>query len=533
MPKVLISVQKCMHGCAEKWWGAFGARLLAAFLFALLFVWPSFGQDSSSLVANASVSGDAAAPKPKPREVAPQKHLQVGPIVISGSLRGRGEDWGWFETPGFNDAYTFGALTLRLAVSQQTEHVDWLVEGEFPSLINLPQHAIAPAPQGQLGLGASYFGANHQQDASAVPKQAYARFKFSIAGQPTSLRVGRMEFSDGSETTPSNAILATLKRERLSQRLIGPFGFSHVGRSFDGLELVSGSSTSNFTFFAARPTEGVFQLRSTNELDVDLYYGAWTREVKLRKAVSETRLFGLYYHDGRRVTKVDNRPAADIAADHDKLRIATLGGDWISAIPAGRGNIDLLFWGAGQFGDWGNLAQRAGAISAEGGYQFSSKWQPWIRGGYFWSSGDGNPNDGTHSTFFQILPTPRIYARFPFFNLMNLQDTSLEFRLKPLKRLSVRSDVRYLRLSNSKDLWYSGGGAFQKNTFGYSGRPSGGHSGLGTLFDASADVKVTRSTNVTLYFAGVRGSGVESSIYPQGGANPIAHLYYLEFQQSF
>lgn len=510
-----------------------GRSVLAGFLLTICFAAPLHAQALSSLAANASASNDAPAPKPKPNEPAAQKHLRLGPVVISGSLRGRAEDWGWFETPGFTGSYSFGALTLRLAVGQQTERFDWFVEGEFPSLINLPERAIAPAPQGQLGLGASYFAANHRQDASAVPEQAYARFKFSMASQPASLRLGRFEFSDGAETKPSNAVLATLKRERLSQRLIGPFGFSHVGRGFDGLEFVTGSPASNFTFFAARPTEGVFQLRGTNELDVDLYYGAWTRELKLHRAAGETRLFGLYYHDGRRVAKVDNRSAAEIAADHDKLRIATLGGDWISAIPAGPGNIDLLFWGAGQFGDWGNLAQRAGAISAEGGYQFSAKWQPWIRGGYFWSSGDGNPNDRTHSTFFQILPTPRIYARFPFFNLMNLEDTSLEFRLKPLKRLSLRSDVRYLRLSNSKDLWYSGGGAFQANTFGYSGRPSGGHVGLGTLFDTSADVKVTRTTNVTLYFAGVRGSGVESSIYPLGGANPVAHLYYLEFQQNF
>jgi Alginate export len=502
--------------------------------FALIAFLPSpmLAQDSSSgLLAKAPDPATSSTSKQK--ESSTSSHLHFGSVRLSGSLRGRAEDWAWFEAPPYTDYYTFGALTLRLALSQQTDHLDWMVEGEFPSLINLPEHAIAPAPQGQLGLGAAYFVANHQQVASAVPKQAYVRFKFSLGDQPSSLRLGRFEFSDGSETTPKNPILAVLKRERISQRLIGPFGFSHVMRSFDGLQFVRQSGGNNFTFFAARPTEGVFQLRATNELDVDLYYAAWTREFALHSSSHESRLFAIYYHDGRRVAKVDNRPAALIAADHDKIRIATLGGNWISAIPAGSGNVDLLFWGAGQVGDWGNLSHRAGAIAAEGGYQFSAKWQPWLRAGYLWSSGDGNPSDSTHTTFFEILPTPRIYARFPFFNLMNLEDTSLEFRLKPHPRLSLRSDVRYLRLSNSHDLWYSGGGAFQENTFGYAGRPSGGHSGLGTLLDLSADVAVTRSTTLTLYLAGVRGGSVESFIYPQGSSHPGAHFFYLEFLQNF
>jgi hypothetical protein len=33
-----------------------------------------------------------------------------------------------------------------------------------------------------------------------------------------------------------------------------------------------------------------------------------------------------------------------------------------------------------------------------------------------------NPNDKTHGSFFQILPTPRPYARFPFYNMMNNED---------------------------------------------------------------------------------------------------------------
>ena len=61
-----------------------------------------------------------------------------------------------------------------------------------------------------------------------------------------------------------------------------------------------------------------------------------------------------------------------------------------------------------------------------------------------------------------VLPDPpdaRIYAQFPFFNLMNSQDTFAQLILKPHSRVTVRTDYHWLRLSEKRDLWYAGGGA--------------------------------------------------------------------------
>ncbi len=93
-------------------------------------------------------------------------------------------------------------------------------------------------------------------------------------------------------------------------------------------------------------------------------------------------------------------------------------------------------------------------------------------------SGDHDPNDSAHGTFFQLLPTPRLYARFPFFNLMNSTDGFGELILRPSKRLLTRIDVHSLHLADPNDLWYQGGGAFQPTTFGYVGQPGGGRRGL-------------------------------------------------------
>ncbi len=319
----------------------------------------------------------------------------------------------------------------------------------------------------------------------------------------------------------------------MAERLIGPFGFSHVGRGFDGIEYVRDAGLNNITFLGARPIEGVFQLRSWNELDVDFYYGAFTRSFSRDTAKSEARVFLLRYHDGRSVVKTDNRPLNVRAADDRDIRLTTLGGHYAGVLEAGPGKADYLVWAAVQSGRWGLLDHRAGAIDIEGGYRFPAAWRPWARAGWFRSTGDRDPGDDEHGTYFQVLPTPRPYARFPIYNMMNSQDVFAELRLEPAAKLSLSTAAHALRLESRQDFWYAGGGAFQKETFGYLGRPGGGHAGMGTLVDVEAGYAASATTKVTLYLARLRGGGVEASIYPAGGQHPGARFIFLEVTQRF
>jgi hypothetical protein len=272
------------------------------------------------------------------------------------------------------------------------------------------------------------------------------------------------------------------------------------------------------------------------ELDVDFWYGAFTRPLAHEKAASEFRVLALHYHDGRGALKTDNRTAARRRADAENIRVTTVGGNYVAVVKTARGAVDLLAWGVGQFGGWGTQRHRAGAFVFEGGIQPAgalSEIKMWLRGGYARSTGDADPADGRHTTFFQVLPTPRIHARFPFYNMMNTEDAYAQLKLKPHARLALRAYVRHLRLSSRHDLWYVGGGAFQEATFGYAGRASGGHKGLGTLFDLSADITLTPLTALTFYGAGVRGGGVQSFVYPAGGSNPATRFFYAELTRRF
>lgn len=444
-------------------------------------------------------------------------------IRFSGSWRVRPEAWDWFNTPTADSEYVFFASLLRLSLAQEKESWDWKVEFAQPLLANLPESAIAPAPQGQLGLGANYYAAN----LSSTPinlflKQGSINVKGIFGDKPSSLRIGRFEFVDGTEKAPKDPTLAALKRDRIAHRLIGNFAFSHVGRSFDGLHYVRGTARTNITLVAGRATAGVFQVNGWGELDSDILYGALTRSVGENQP-GEWRAFALSYHDGRNLLKVDNRTQAIRAADHGNIRITSVGGHYLQTIVTSPGKFDTLLWVVGQFGHWGVLDHRAGAIAAEAGFQPNLKLKPWFRWGYFYSTGDGNPNDGSHQTFFQVLPTPRIYARFPFYNLMNNQDAFVQLILRPHPKWTIRADARTLRLSSRDDLWYGGGGAFQQTSFGYAGRPSGGSQSLSNVYDVSVDYQLNAHLTLTGYYAGATGRTVVEKIYPGGAAGQFGY----------
>ena len=431
--------------------------------------------------------------------------------------RSRVDVWQWFAAPPESNTYGYLNSLLRIAVSQQVRHWDWRLELSQPAELWLPNDAVSPiSAQGQLGLGGTYYASsgNNSYPAAAFLKQAFLRYRFD--GADKDLRIGRFEFFGGVETQPKNPTILWLQKNRVQQRLVGNFGFTNAQRSFDGIDGHYGAGTWDLTAMAGRADQGVFNMNGNPELNVDLQYLAFTQSLWHHRIL--WRAFGMGYHDGRTgITKTDNRPLAIRQADHKNIRLGTYGGDLITAAPAGAGNFDFLLWGALQNGNWGELHHSAGAVAVEGGYQWTKAVSsPWLRAGAFVSSGDNNPADKQHNTFFQLLPTPRVYARFPFYNLMNSKDEFVQVIDKPVQRLTVRSDVHWLQLTASQDLWYQGGGAFDNKVFGYTGRPANGYSSFATVADVSADWQATRSLGLNFYYAHASGGRVVSAIYPTG-----------------
>lgn len=457
----------------------------------------------------------------------------AGPVTLFGSVRLRYESWDWFQpasggptAPGAN-RYGYGAGLFKGGLRLDNHRwLDATVEFQNTTLLGLPDDARGPAPIGEMGAGASHFTPHGKRDDTRLfLNQGFVTLKRPGHGA-TFLRAGRFDYLDGAESVTADPTLEWLRRSRVAGRLIANFGFSQVQRTFDGGSAALDGSRANLTLFAAHPRQGGFELDGWKEMtEVDIAAATLTLKPALLGGKGEARLFAMYYRDGRSpadsVFKVDNRPAAVRNADSADIAIPMIGGHYLRHGHLGSGEWDATLWGVYQMGRWGGLDHRAWAYAAEGGYQFTTlPWKPWIRAGYNRSSGDGNAADGTHRTFFQALTTVRPFAQFPFYNLMNNTDLFAQVIVRPVPgRLTLRSDLHSVRLTEANDLWYGGSGAYQRRgTFGFSGRPSSGSRNLATVLDLSADLAIRPWWGAVGYLGHGFGGDVVRGVYQGDGA---------------
>jgi alginate export protein len=478
-----------------------------------------------SLLCAATCLGQAPPPSgPEP--------IKLGDVIVTGTFRERGEVWSWFQPTSGDERYAFSGSILRLSLSQTKGRMDWNIEIAAPFVLGLPPRPVGPGAQGALGLGGNYFNANDQKRNTimAFPKQAFIRFSKLGPGEANALKLGRFEFADGGEVAPANASIAALKRDRINQRLIGNFTFAHVGRSFDGVQYSYSKPSGSFTFVGAVPTRGVFQLDGWGWHKIAFGYGSYIRPWNAARKSGEARLLAMYYNDWRGILKTDNRPVAVRRADQANIRIGTFGGHVVENFQIRNGSVDWLLWAVAQTGRWGVQDHGAYAVDVEAGVQPDTlpKLKPWLRAGFYRGSGDGDPGDNRHETFFQLLPSPRPFARIPFFNLMNNQDAFAMLLLRPHPKVTLSSEAHTLKINKANDLWYSGGGAFQPWTFGYTGRDSGLSRSLANLYDTSAEYRFSPRATFTGYLGYVQARGAVHATYPGaiGAAFGYAEMLY-------
>ncbi len=484
---------------------------------------------SACLILGASC---AARAQVAPSVSAPSNTPPSTPVTVTELLRERTNATQWFAATPHDEVYGHQDSLLRLGLQQRIRRLDYTVELGQSAELFLPTDAVSPVTaQGQLGLGANYYvanGSDNQYPAAASFRQGFLRYHFRRDAD--TLRLGRFEFFDGQETTPTDSTLAWLQTNRVAQRLVGNFGFSNGQRSFDGADGKVGGANWDLTAMGGRAVQGVFNMNANPELNVDLQYLAYTRYLAQKRLI--VRGFAIGYHDGRPgLTKTDSRTAAARALDHKNIRVGTYGMSATTAIPLRKNTVDLLFWGVLQNGNWGLLEQHSGGYAAEGGYRGTGiRTQPWLRGGALRTTGDNNNTDGVHNTFFQILPTPRLYARFPFFNMMNSKDEFVQLIDKPTGKLDVRTDLHFLQLTAPRDFWYQGGGAYDTKAFGYIGRPGNRHGSFSSLYDVSADYALSRQLTLEAYYARAFGKTTVATIYPR---DRLAQYGFFELTYRF
>ncbi len=424
------------------------------------------------------------------------------------------EVWRFFEPRpgGGNDDYAFGANRLQAGVQRSSGKYDLTAALQYVHFGGLPSDAVGPGP---LGIGAVYYAHAGRSDSRQVYlRYANIRLKRLLPG--VTVQIGRMPYSSGAEASSGNTKIEAVKQQRIAARLVGEFEWSLYQRAYDGVRVDTSHNRWSGTAVAFHPTQGGFEDAAGLMMrNVTVLGGIAAFRTATAAPAVQWQLFAFRYRDTRRVAaRPDNTGRAASAAD---VSINTFGATVIAAPPprAGR-QWDGLLWLAGQSGAWYEQTHRAASVAAEAGYQWTTAtWQPWVRGGWLFASGDRGPLDNRHGTFFQMLPTVRRYSQSALYSQMNSTDLFAQVMLRPRPKLAVRLDWHRIGLASSRDAWYSGSGATQNRgtLFGFSTRPSNGAGTLASVAEGSADYALSSHWSINWYASVARGGGVVAPVF--------------------
>ena len=479
-----------------------------------------------ALVTAVLSAGPTAAPAqlapPVPPPPPPPSTWRISAINVV-----RLESWRFFEPrPGGGDPdYAFLADRLRLDVRGHWPRVDLTLAGQYVGMAGLPAGAIGP---GALGTGALYFDQGGRHESSQQLYLRFASLRFPEALPGLDVQVGRQGYTSGAEASSGVPKIETIKRQRLDARLVGEFEWSIYQRAFDGVRLDLTRPRWKATGVAFMPTQGGFASAAGSTMTEVVVGGGTISSRPSGPPGPKTQVqgFGWYYRDRRAVTQRPDNTGLTAPAGA-AIDVTTGGTAVIGAYPAGRGEADLFAWSALQAGRWYGDTHRALALALEGGYQWTTApWRPWLRAGVFRASGDDDPGDDVHGTFFPILPTVRRFSQTAAYGTMNLRDVFVQAQARPRPSLALRLDVRRLDLASRADQWYAGSGATLSRgaAFGYAGRRSNGGRRLGTSTEASADYAITPRMSVNGFLGYLRGGSVVTGTF----AGDALWFTYLE-----
>ncbi|MEM7481497.1 MAG: alginate export family protein [Acidobacteriota bacterium] len=366
----------------------------------------------------------------------------------------------FFDTPAANPAadrdYDFGNARFRFTADVKWERFDLRGVAQAAGSFGLPAN-------GAFGIGPVYFAANDGDENPA--HLGLAELFVTYRNEGFRLYGGRMKSPSGNEIGTGVAHLDGIKKRRLAERLVGNWDWVNVGRRYDGLGASWQNDTVRLDGWGFIPLAGGVNYEDAFEQLDDLSvcgiavtgrYGQWL-------PAGELRLFAHQYDD--------DRPGARAAAGGE-LSMTTVG----SSLLWGGEDHDLLAWVAWQTGDWGPQDHDALAFFIEGGRKIALGALTWtFRAGLAQASG-GDPRDAAHGTFFNMLPTNhKFYGSLDYSAFQNLRDLYAEALITAGGPWNLRIAAHLFELEDTRDAWYGGSGAFDKERLGFAGRrPAGG-----------------------------------------------------------
>ena len=284
-----------------------------------------------------------------------------------------------------------------------------------------------------------------------------------------SFRVGRQEIS--YPLAPPSRLLSA--RE-------GP----NVRRSFDAVRVIGRFDAWRADAFYAGLVdlrEGNFDDRSTGDVE---FWGAYAFS-PVRPGGEPT--LSLYYYG-----LSDETPSFQNAKGRELRH--TLGvqlkGD-LDGVP-----LDYDVETAIQSGRIGSQEIVAGFAAADFGYTFDTPREWRLGGQLFAASGDGDPDDGTLSTFNQLFPSGSYLNDASLLRGQNLLSAGATLGLKPSERTAVSTFYTHYWRTDRGDGFYAQSGAVQREGSRADGREIGGYLGISGTYDINPRTDFTLRSGV-------------------------------------
>ena len=462
----------------------------------------------------------AHAQRAPPIEPAPASAAPGDTSFLAQNLT-RVELWRFFEPQpggGVHPDYTF--LGSRTTLGARYLGARWGLHGaiQYVRLENLPSGAIGP---GLLGTGGAYF----YQANGTFSYQLYLRslgLSFTHPRSGVWLEAGRFSRAAAEEPASGDPSIDVLTRAHLNGRLLGDMEWSMYQRAWDGARGGIARQGWRATVTAAVPTQGTYE-ESANLSMSKLRVAAVEVSTRAGALVPHTAVtaFAYGYDDRRGVTaRPDNQVSLPMrrvpTPTEADVRIATLGASAVGAYPQAMGRWDALAWGAVQTGHWYGQRHRAFAAAGQVGHQWTRMpWQPWLRTGVDYASGDANAVDDAHGTFFPMLPSGNQLSRSSSYALMNVVDAWAEARVTPVSTVDAQAAVHRVRLAERADWWYTGSGATARvgNFFGFQARNPIGEHALGTVMEGELTWRPTRWYTLRAYAGRMAGGNAVRTVF--------------------
>ncbi|MBE7414281.1 MAG: alginate export family protein [Deltaproteobacteria bacterium] len=255
----------------------------------------------------------------------------------------------------------------------------------------------------------------------------------NLLESPVSLRIGRQELSYGDE------------------RLIGTFGWSNNGRSFDAVKAMVTTDLANVDIFASKIRESN-PAGGTVDNDQD-FYGIYATT----KAVPNNTLdlYLLLLRDGLHTTAmIANNSTFGTITGSQKLY--TIGARLAGSAAGLDYTVELPY----QFGEIGNTDIQAWALAAKAGYTIPGAPMNLRLGAeYNYATGDDDTTAGSDSeTFSNLFPTN--HNKLGYMDLQGWRNVSawnLNLSADVSEKLRVYAAYWDFRRAETTDHWYSAG----------------------------------------------------------------------------